>query len=234
MDNILLHYMKKRVRPASAIKPKKRLQYGPVVTISRDYGCPAKRIAEKLATELNKIEIESFTRNRWNWIGKEILETSAEKLRLKPALVEELIGKDEQGVIDDIVLSLSHRYYPGDAKVKRTIGKVVRSLAEEGHVIIVGRGGEAITQDIPNSLHVKLQAPLEWRINDVSNRQMISMAEAKKKILEIDRQREMLRAFFEGKKVDNSSYDVIFNNLTLDEEDIIPPLIKLMEQRNMI
>jgi hypothetical protein len=112
-----------------------------------------------LTTALNRVEIERFSKHRWKWIGKEILEESAKELNLKPDMVRSIITEHEPGLLDDIVLSLSHKYYPGDVKIKRTFGSVIRTFAEEGHVVIVGRGGASITRDIPRSLHIKSARP---------------------------------------------------------------------------
>jgi len=234
MSNILLQYMKDRFKSDPTTSKRSRSDLGPVVTISRDYGCPAKRLAGMLSTALNRIELENYTQHRWSWIGKEILEESAKELNLKPTMVREIVNKETSGVVDDIVLSLSHKYYPGDQKIKKTIGDVIRDFAEQGHVIIVGRGGVSITRNIPKSLHIKIQAPLEWRINDVSNRQMISLAEAKKKIEHIDHHRALIRSFFEGTEVNDSIFDLTFNYMTVQEEDIVSTIIHMLELRDMV
>ena len=234
MSNILLQYMKARFDSEPGTSRKNKNQFGPVVTISREYGCPAKRLAGMLSSALNRIELENYSKSRWSWIGKEILDESAKELNLKPNMVRHVVNKDMNGVVDDIVMSLSHKYYPGDRKIKKTIGEVIREFAEQGHVIVVGRGGVSITRNIPNSLHVKIQAPIEWRINDVSSRQMISLSEARKKIEHIDAQRHLIREFFEGKKVDDSIFDVVFNYMTVSEEVIISTIIHMMEMRDMV
>ncbi len=226
--------MKRRFKPEGVFDKKIHNNISPVVTISRDYGCPAKRLARILTSALNRIEKNNYSKNHWQWIGKEILDESAKELNLKSDMVQDIVNKEEGGVVDDIVMSLAHKYYPGDQKVKKTIGEVIKSFAEKGHVIIVGRGGVSITRDLPNSLHIKIQAPLEWRINDVCKNHMISLTEAKKKIQTIDLQRELIREFFEGRKFDNSAYDVILNYMTLDEEDIISTIIRLMESKDLI
>jgi len=235
MSNILLNYMKNRFKFESVLPEKNHTKFGPVVTISREYGCPAKRLAGMLSSALNRIELEHYSKHQWQWIGKEILDESAKELHLKPTMIREVVNQEHDGgVVDDIVKSLSHRYYPGDIKIKKTIGEVIRTFAEHGNVIIVGRGGVSITRDIPKSLHIRLTAPLEWRINDVSKKQMIPLAEAKKKILHIDGQRDLIREFFAGGKVDNNEFDVIFNYMSLDEEDIIAAIIRLMESKDLI
>lgn len=234
MSNFLVQYMKNRFSSEVGFPKKSNSKTGPVVTISREYGCPAKRLAGMLSSALNRMELERYSKHQWQWIGKEILDESAKELKLKPGMIREVANKEDSGVVDDIVMSLSHKYYPGDHKIKKTMGEVIRSFADQGHVIIVGRGGASITRDISDSLHLKIQAPLEWRINYVSKNQMISLAEARKKILAIDMQRKMISEYFEGGKIDNSAFDVIFNYMTLDEEDIISTILRLMESKDLI
>ena len=77
MSNILINYMKNRFKYESVSPTKKHLKAGPVITISREYGCPAKQIADKLSTELNRIEFENYSKNKRHWIIKEILDESA-------------------------------------------------------------------------------------------------------------------------------------------------------------
>ena len=234
MSNILINYMKNRYRKDVPLTSNNRKRTGPVVTISREYGCPAKRIAEKLSIALNQIEVQNYSKQSWQWISKEILDKSAKELNLRTELIREVANKEQDGLVEDIVMSLSHREYPGDIKIKKTIREVIRSFAEQGHAIIVGRGGVSITRDMQYSLHIKIQAPLEWRINHVSKQQMISLSEAKRKIQNIDLQRSLLREYYAGKKVGNDAFDVIYNYLTLDEEDIISSIIRLLECKDMV
>jgi len=226
--------MKNRFNSEAGSLKKNIRKTGPVVTISREYGCPAKRLAGMLSSALNRTELEHHSKHHWQWIGKEILDESAKELKLKPNMIREVANKEDSGVVDEIVMSLSHKYYPGDHKIKKTMGEVIRSFAEQGHVIIVGRGGVSITRNISDSLHIKIQAPLEWRVNYVSKNQMISLTEARKKIQTIDMQRKMISEYFEGGKIDNSAFDVIFNYMTLDEEDIIATIMRLMESKDLI
>ena len=120
MSNILLNYMKRRLDKDMAALKKNQHTGGPVVTISREYGCPAKRLAAMLTSRLNKIEKEKYTKNTWQWISKEILEESAKELNLKSDMVRDVANKETSGVVDDIIMSLSHKHYPGDQKVKKT------------------------------------------------------------------------------------------------------------------
>lgn len=234
MNNVLVQYMKNRLNSNHALPKKTNTIVGPVVTISREYGCNTKTLAEKLCYSLNSIESKNYSNAHWHWIGKQILEKSAKELKLRPKLIKEVVKKEENGVVHDIVNSLSYKQYPGEYKIKKTIGEVIRSFAVHGHVIIVGLGGVSITRDIPSSLHIKLQAPIEWRVNNISKNQMISLLESRNKIQKIDAERRVIREFFEGNKIDDSLYDVIFNYMTLEKEDIVVSILKLLESRDLI
>lgn len=234
MSNILIEYMRNRLSK-EAEAPKRSLQNaGPALTISREYGCPAKRLAGMLTSALNRMEIERFSKHRWKWIGKEILEESARELNMGADAVRNIITDQEPGLLDDIVLSLSHKYYPGDVKIKRTFGSVIRTFAEDGHVVIVGRGGVSITRDIPRSLHIRLRAPMDWRIERICQNYKVTPAEAQKTIREIDDKRQYIRDFFEGKKADDSIFDIVLNYKTLPEDDQVALIIKAMEQKGLI
>ncbi len=234
MSNVLAEYMKKRVQNSLEQLNKSKTKTGPVVTISRECGCPAKHLAGLLVNRLNIIESSNRSHHTWRWIGKEILEDSAHELHLNPNFVKEMVNKEDVNMVNDMIASLSHKPYPSDTKVKKTVSEIIRGFAESGHFIIVGRGGVSITRDMPNSLHIRLQAPLEWRINNVSSREMISLSEAKKKIAQIDAQRNQLHHYFVGKDPDNTLFDVVFNYSTLSDDEIIGAIVNMMELKDMI
>lgn len=234
MNNVLVQYMKNRLYSNKVLSTTHHTKMRPVITISREYGCPTKSLVEMLCTSLNNIESENYTNNHWQWVGKKILLESAKELNLQPKLINTVIKREENNVVEDIINSLSHRHYPGDYKIKKTIGEVIRSFATEGHVIVIGRGGVSITKNIPSSLHIKLQAPLEWRVNKISKNQMISLTEARNKIQLVDTERRVMREFFEDSEIDDSSYDVVFNYMTLEKEDIVVSILRLLESRDLV
>jgi len=58
---------------------------GPVVTIARDFGCPARKIAARLTNQLNQLKNSKSKNIRWRWISKEIMAESARELEMDPA-----------------------------------------------------------------------------------------------------------------------------------------------------
>lgn len=206
---------------------------GPVVTISRELGCPAKLIAQKLMEKLNSI-LDLSEKNKWKWISKEIMEESARELGVNLAEIQYVFDYKQHGILEDLLLSHSRKFYKTDRKVRNTIAKVIRNFAEEGNSIIVGRGGVSITRDIPKSIHFHLEAALEWRALRTSEKHKMGIDEAKKYCLDIDSKRQQFRDFFEGKGNDYTRFDVKFNCMTFDSDEIVDMIIEIMKIRDLI
>lgn len=229
MSNILLKYLEERYKYKT---PKKEaISLGPVITISRDFGCPANLCATDLAELITKIEGNGP--DPWKVINKEILDQAAIDLGLSPEKIEFVFKFEKRSVVDEILESISSKYYKSERKIKSTIGEVIRSIGENGRVIIVGRGGSAILKDIPNSLHVRLIAPFEFRVKGVSKRHQISLAEAKKLTLEMDNKRAQLKFDFAGRRLDDNDYDLILNCERFKPEDIVELMEKAAEIRKL-
>jgi hypothetical protein len=232
MKNVLLEYMRKRME-RKLVHPAVQ-QNTPVVTISREYGCPAKLLAQNLSIKLNNILSRSNRELQWRWISKEILEECARDLKMKKHFIQDAVHAGERGVMDDLIWSLSKKFYPGEAKVKNTLAKVISEFAKQGRVIIVGRAAVSMTRDIKESLHIRLIAPLDWRVQTVSEKYSLSYHEALKRTREIDAKRNQLHEFFLGKKMDNSIFDIVFNYMTMKEDEILDTIVSIMKMRKII
>ena len=204
----------------------------PFVTISREYGCPSKLIAKMLEEVLNKRNLPAKG-TRWRAINKEIVMESARELNLNPSKVSSVFNAEYLGDFEDILASFSSNY-KSNRRIHKTIREVVKSFVRKGHIIIVGRGGVAITQGCPNALHVRLQAPLQWRINKISEKYQLTPSEALKRISDIDKKRTILIEHFLGKKFDASLFDLIYNCQSFKMDDIVSSITNVMEQKKMI
>ncbi len=63
-------------------------------------------------------------------------------------------------------------------------------------MILIGRGGVTITRNHPKSLHVRLTAPLEWRINAVMEKRKLPEEKVKPYTIEMDIKRKKSRDYF--------------------------------------
>ncbi len=229
MKNDLLKYMSERYHRENL----KTKTAGPVITISREYGCPAKSVAKKLTSSLTEINRKK-DKPEWRWISKEILHEVAKELEMDPSNIKYVFDYKKKGLIDDILSSHLNKYYKSDRRIRNTIAKVIRNISYDGNVVIVGRGGIAITKDISKSLHINLEAPIEWRALRVSEKNCMSIEDAREFAIGIDKKRKEFREFFEGKNTDYTRFDISFNCMTLSVEEIVDAIVDLSKLREFI
>jgi len=229
MDNLLLKYMNERARPE--IK-KAVMTPGPVITISRECGCSGRLFAEKLTERIN-LKINNSSQN-WKWVNKEILNLASKELKINPDQIKNLLDTADKNFLDEIVSSFTVKYYAPDAKIKRAIKEVVRHLATQGNVVIIGRGSEALTQDIQRSLHIKLYAPLNWKVDIISSRDNISKEAAKKIVVETDMRRLKFVEGYLAKEPNKMIYDIDFNCAKFGLEEMIEVIIKVAEMKSLL
>jgi cytidylate kinase len=229
MQGDLVSYLKKKYEESKS----KHTGPGPVITLSREYGCPAKLIAQKLSEKLSEKKNAAGDKHPWKWYSKEILEESARQLQMDPSKIKYVFDYEKKSSLEDFFSSFS-QYYQSDKKIRGTIGRVIRELATQGHAIIVGRGGIAITRDLPNSLHINLEAPLEWRAVCISNRYDITIEKARVSCIETDKNRKEFRDYFEGKNTDYTWPDITFNCMTLTVDEIVATIVKIVELRSFL
>jgi len=234
MDNLFLKYMRERTGRKKGGNAPDFDSPGPVITISRDYGCPGRRLARKLSETLTAKNKSLGNTKEWRWFSKEIIEESARELKLSPGLMQDLSEYKERGFFENLALFFSDEYYPSDVKIKNTIAKFIYNASLEGHVVIVGRAGEAITKNFKNSLHVKIQAPLDFRAQKVADDQGMTLQEARKEAIEMDNRRTAFRNYFEKEKPDIDYFDIFFNSSTLSDDEIIESIVILAESRGFV
>jgi cytidylate kinase len=233
MSDILFNYLNRRLHEAGD-KNSNLKEPGPVVTISRQSGCSARRLTERLVEELNKRRKADDSSREWDYVNKELLQKAARELDVEPSEIAYVFKYQERNALGDIFASYANKYYKSDRKIRKTIADVIRSIAVEGNIIVIGRGGVVLTKDIMKSLHVGLEAPLEWRSLMISERYDLSFADARKSIIEMDKKRQRFRESFEGRNTDYTWFDVTFNRMSLTENEIIETIIKMMETKNLI
>jgi cytidylate kinase len=224
----LLKYVSERIKEGGD------KEAGPVITISREYGCPAKIIAGRLAEELTRKLAAKGKETKWRFVTKEIMAESAKALEIDPEKIKYVFDYEQKSIVDDIISAQLNKYYISERKIRNTIGKVIRNMASEGNVIIVGRGGVAITHDIARSLHILLEAPLEWRTVRIAENYKISHEQAKKAAHDIDKKRKEFRDYFQGKDTDYTSFDLKINCMSFSIEEIMHIILRTAEIRKFV
>lgn len=226
MENRLFEYMNRRIG-GDFIPSRTLTEPGPVITFSRQTGCGARGIAWAICDELNKRNPAVKTQGIWRYINREILQESAEQLHLDTDALKRVIDDKNRGIMDEIVDALSTHSHKSDHKILKTVQDVIRQFAVNGKVIIIGRGGANICHDFKKALHIKLVAPIDWRISEIARRLDFSKAYATEYVRKRDVERELLVTKLFGKKPDNSMYDIEINRNRFTEKELADVIIQL-------
>jgi cytidylate kinase len=88
----------------------------------------------------------------------------------------------------------------------------VTAAYERGNVLIIGRGSQAVLEDKPDVLHLRVVAPFEDRIERIRARESLSPAQARRLITDSDRAtEEYLGTFYHIDVDDPSLYHMVLN-----------------------
>jgi len=230
MENLLIKYFEARIK-----NEHENREPGPVITISREYGCPSKILADILVEKLRHADQQRETHPyQWKWVSRELLEEAAKELKVDPRHINHIFDYQERSIIDDILAATrKDGSYKSDHAIKKTIGKVIHSLGDRGHVVIVGRAGVALNRDIKRSLHVRLIAPLDWRIDRIEKLQGMTKEKALDLITSKDANRKRFMEYYLGHKFQLSLFDVVYNCAFFSLEEIADSIIVSAMQRKM-
>jgi cytidylate kinase len=232
MGDILLEYMKKFRENQNVPEGKK--EPGPVITISRETGCGANEIAAELVRLLNERAKKAGKTTKWQWIDRQILEKSAEQLNLDPAKITKVLTDHDRGSLDQIVEALSGHYHKSDLKIRKTLHDVIQQFAEQGYVVIIGRGGAAVSHHIRKSVHVRLEAPLEYRTEAFRKKYSYSFEFARDFIKKTDAERDEFNNRVAGERAYNLLYDCILYRNRFSTSEIVDIILKMAELRGIL
>ncbi len=234
MENILLRYMVERFNLEQ--DEKKKVVQLPFITISREFGCPAKDVATMIIERLNTEYEKTKNFIPWTTISKEVLMAASEELHIDQSKIKRVFNDEKRGVIDEILNAFSEKYYYSDRKILKTIDKVILDFAHKGNVVIVGRGGMAVTRELPLGLHVRLFAPISWRIQQLMDAGICkTMEEARKVSEQIDFKRnELLKSKSKTSYSYKDDFDVYYNCKYLSVEEITTSVINLLRIKKFI
>lgn len=177
----------------------------PTITVSREFGCEAYPMAERL-----KEIMEKKTGQSWTVMDKGLLEEVAKHHKLSEDILRGLGEKTR--ILDEMLATFSPRW-KSEKDYFRLLCKHMFSLAEKGNVIIVGRGGAIVTQILKNCHHFRMFASPAFKVRSIARRLGISEAEAEGYVEKKQHQRDaFIRDFLDQDARDMRFYNLIFNN----------------------
>lgn len=94
----------------------------------------------------------------------------------------------------------------------RMVGLVIRGLAQEGNVLILGRGAQVLLRKHPHTLHVQIVAPFSERVDVVMARHNLNKRTAQNRVRASDRARfDYIRRYHDADWMDPILYHLVVN-----------------------
>ena len=196
-----------------------------VITIEREYGCGAAEIARKLASKLG-----------WKLWDRELTAEIARVADVDPSSVsmcEERVDSTFQRLVKvfwrgsyERSANLSHQPFGPDRMVE--VGEeVMRSIAEQGNCVIVGRGAPYFLRDRDDAFHVFLYAPRAEKLRRIQSLGK-SSKDAEDLVDTVDRERILfVKHYFGADWPTRSLYDVMINT-AMGDENVLSTILHSM------
>jgi len=218
-------------RALSAWREKERETKLPFITISREYGCMGYSIAEGLQGRLNEMCDERFL---WIVFDRALVEKVSSDNNLAAELIDSLNEKHRSEIVQTVDTIFLGR--PNEYTIFQMLAKTICGLAQKGHAIIMGRGACLIAKDINKGFHVRLIAPLDYRVQITEQtRDVSSRKEAEALVNKMDKERESFVERFTLKSVsDPNHFDLIINVERNSIEEVIEIILSAIRIRKLI
>lgn len=97
---------------------------------------------------------------------------------------------DAAGAFDMTYANAAGASQPAGQRYFDTLRTVMHRLADEGNIVIVGRGGQGILADRADVFHARVICPQGERITRIAQRDSMTIEAARARVEESDRQRE--------------------------------------------
>ena len=207
-------------------------QLRPFVTISRQAGAGGHTLAKTLITRFGEHSNRELFGD-WEMFDQKLVDMVADDPDLRVS-VEALLGEEYRKATDDFFRQLFTATTHQDIVMDRMF-RLVRTIAEVGKAVIVGRAGSEVTKDLGRnhpSVSVRLVAPEEKRVAHMMELYGFSEKKAIESIDKHDSGRaRMLKRHFKVNIDDPFLYDAVWNTSQVAFEDIADSIATMLETR---
>jgi len=190
-----------------------------IVTVSRLIGAGGSEIASRVAAALG-----------FRLVDNELIDRVALQAGLSRT---EVANREERapGFLERLVRALSRSApeiqsappdrppEPEEKSLVAATEKVVAELAAEGRVVLVGRAAPAVLSGSHDALHVKIVAPVPFRIAQIRKADGVDEREAERRLRESDANRARYHRHHYGRDwSDPANYHMVLNTGSLGVE----------------
>jgi CMP/dCMP kinase len=189
-----------------------------LITISRQFGAGGSLVARRVARTLG-----------WSVVDNELVDEIARRIGKPPEEVaerEERVPSFVERLARAMVASPEVPLIPAtpmesldEAQLVKVTEAVVAEAAEQGRVVVVGRGAAAVLAREAGALHVRLVAPKPFRTRVVAERLGVDEKAAEKAISDTDGQRARYhKQYYHRDWTDPVNYHMVLNTEALGFE----------------
>lgn len=182
-----------------------------IITISRMYGSGGSEVAARVAEQLG-----------WSLLDNAFVDAVAERLGVSaseiqareertPSLVERLASALAVAS-PEILPPPTEQVPPSEERLADVTRRIIEEAVARGNAVLVGRGAQSVLARRAGVLHVFCYAPRDALARRVAERLRLSIAEAEKKVDEINKQREQyVRTAFKRSWRAHDNYHLAIN-----------------------
>ena len=203
---------------------------GPFVTISRQFGCYGFSMGLLLMEVLNDEATEGQV---WKIYHREILE----RLAMETNLAAEMLERERRTkprLFLDLFRTLGKNRMPSGYEIRNRITSLTRSLAMDGHAILIGQGSVGATHDLPNGISICLEAPLDWRVKEVAFREAITETEARLRVRAKQREQAYLERVYAIRCPRKPAFHLVYDCSVFTLAQIAQHVVYAMRLRRLI
>lgn len=208
-------FLRVRLAEEMMASQRERNQLRPALTISREAGTRGDAIGQILAEYLE--QFDESAEHGWALFDQSLVAKVIEDHKLPDSLAQ-YFREDSRNPVDEAIEQLLG-LHPSDWTLFHYTADTIRKLCVMGNVIVMGRGGNYITRDLPNTFHVRLVGSKLCRVQAACRERGMNSTEARKYIKETDKARAgYVRQHLDRDIEDPTAYHLVLNTDLFSDE----------------
>ena len=200
-----------------------------VITISRQFGAGGRTLGQMIANELD-----------YTFADNEIIQMIAEAANVSPTWVDN-VEKEAGGRLSRVINRMvsrtlvdrilkDERGYIDEKLYLDYLVVIIAQIAEEGNVVVLGRGSQYILDDHPDAIHVLLIDEFENRVKFMMKHYDLTQSRAHTVVSNEDKRRQNLyRKLGKTDYDDPSLYHLVLNMGRIELETAKRMILEMVE-----
>lgn len=216
----------------------------PFVTISREAGAGGTEMGVMLAERLTRMEaakvgpdgfgeLSGSDVRKWKSLDREAISAIAADDHLSKELIASLeVGGHSW--IEQFFEGMGHTDRLSELAAFKRAVSAIRALGQNGRVILIGFGGVFVTSDMPGGVHVRLVAPVEFRIRNYAAVNGVSEKEARERVGVLDANRDaFIQTYWPKQRLVPERFHLTLNTGLLTDEQMVDCILPLMRGKGI-